>query len=82
MNAEENIDGDRYLDPGTRVQLDSLINGDTRQSELGVVVHCWLDDEIQMYDCYVAFFGAEFPNGKPVDKPYILRFAAASLVTI
>lgn len=69
--------------PGTRVQLDAYVNDDdTITSEFGVVVHCWLDEEIGSFDCYVAFFGNEFPNGKPPEKPYILRYASTSLTVL
>ncbi len=47
----------RLITPGTRVRLDGLVNDDDEPTpEFGVVVHCWLDDEIHMFDCYVAFF--------------------------
>ena len=74
---------DRYIPPGTRVRLDSLVNDDEEvTSEFGVVVHCWLNEEIDMFDCYVAFFGAEFPHGMPSEKPYVLRYGATSLTTL
>jgi hypothetical protein len=65
---------DELLPPGTVVRYDG-----TGKPEYGVVVHCWLDDEICAPDCYVAFFGSERPKGKPTIKPYILRYAASSL---
>ena len=65
-----------YLPPGTPVRYDGLEQGGL---EHGVVIHCWLDDEINAYDCYVAFFGNEEPAGKPAEKPYILRYASTSL---
>lgn len=68
-----------YLSPGTRVRYDGL--GDDRP-EYGVVVHCWMDQEIRAFDCYVAFFGSAEPIGKPDEKPYILRYAAMSLTVI
>ena len=74
---------DRLIPSGTRVRLDSLVNDEGEPTaEFGVVVHCWLDDEIGMFDCYVAFFGPEFPEGKPSEKPYILRYAATSLTVL
>ncbi len=74
---------DRFIQAGTRVRLDSLVNDDDAPtSEFGVVVHCWLDDEIGVFDCYVAFFGAGFPNAKPSEKPYVLRYAATSLTVL
>ena len=50
--------------------------------EFGVVVHCWMDEEIHAYDCYVAFFGAAIPTTKPREKPYVLRYAATSLTVL
>ena len=65
------------LSPGTLVRYD-----DSSEPEYGVVVHRWSDEEIGAADCYVAFFGNETPNGKPPEKPYILRYAATSLVVL
>lgn len=74
---------DAYIAPGTRVRLDSLVNDDdTTTAEFGVVVHCWLSDEIGAFDCYVAFFGEGFPEGEPVEAPYVLRYAATSLTVL
>ncbi|WP_255586815.1 hypothetical protein [Hephaestia mangrovi] len=74
---------DRYLSPGTRVRLDSLVDDDGQPTpEFGIVVHCWLDDGIGMFDCYVAFFGNALPEGKPSEKPYVLRYAATSLMVL
>jgi hypothetical protein len=74
---------DVMIAPGTRVQLDAYVSDDdTITSEFGVVVHCWLDEEIGGFDCYVAFFGNEFPNGKPPEKPYVLRYASTSLTVL
>ena len=67
---------DRYLAPGTRVTLRSLEEG---APEHGVVIHCWGNDEIDAWDCYVAFFGDEMPLREPASKPYVLRYAASSL---
>ena len=64
-----------YLAAGTPVRYDGLEDG----PEYGVVVHCWIDDETEAYDCYVAFFGDEPPFGKPTAKPYVLRYASTSL---
>lgn len=75
--------GDRYLAPGTRVRLDSYLNGgDVLTPEFGVVIHCWFSDEIAVFDCYVAFFGDAFPDGSPTEKPYVLRYAARSLTVL
>lgn len=92
MNAATNEDftmandkrQDRYFAPGTRVRSDAFVDGDDDnvRSEYGVVVHCWPDDEIGMWDCYIAFFGDSLPEGKPADAPYVLRYAAATLVEV
>jgi hypothetical protein len=50
--------------------------------ELGVVIHCWLDQELGEHDCYVAFFGDALPEGQPSEKPYVLRYAARSLTVL
>lgn len=63
-----------YLPPGTRVRYDG-----TGEPEYGIVVHCWINDEIQAYDCSIAFFGEQFPEGAPKYPPYILRYASVSL---
>ena len=74
---------DQLIPPGTRVRLDSLVDEDDDPApEFGVVVHCWLDQEIGMFDCYVAFFGSGFPDGKPPERPYVLRYAATSLTVL
>jgi hypothetical protein len=48
-----------FLPVGTRVRYDGLEEGGP---EFGVIVHCWMNEEIGGYDCYVAFFGNEFPT--------------------
>lgn len=74
---------DRYLEPGTRFRLDSAVFDDDQTTpEFGVVVHCWLDAEIGMFDCYVAFFGSELPVGEPAGSPYVLRYGATSLTVL
>jgi len=70
---------DRYLTPGTRVRLVNHFDG---SSEDGVVIHCWLDTELDVHDCYVAFFGDAIPEGEPHKKPYVLRYAATSLMVL
>lgn len=70
---------DRYLEPGTEVRL---INHGDGSWEDGVVVHCWLSDEIKGHDCYVAFFGESIPAGQPAAKPYVLRYASTSLTVL
>lgn len=78
MNEERSASGP-YLPAGTKVRYDGLEEG---SPEHGIVVHCWLDTEINAHDCYVAFFGKRQPNGKPAEKPYILRYASASLTVM
>jgi hypothetical protein len=68
-----------FLPPGTRVRYDGLVDGGP---EYDVVVHCWIDQEASFYDCYVAFYGAAFPEGAPREKPYVLRYASTSLVVL
>lgn len=69
---------DVYLPPGTRVRRDDLEG----EPEFGIVIHCWLSDEIGGYDCHVAFYGDGLPAGKPEDKPYVLRYASTSLTVL
>lgn len=78
MNDDQNTSGP-YLPPGTEVRYDGLHEGGP---EYGTVIHCWLDDEIGAHDCYVAFFGDKQPMGKPIEKPYILRYASTLLTVI
>jgi hypothetical protein len=59
-----------------------LNSGQPDGPEYGVVIHCWDDDDIQAWDCYVGFFGSTFPTGKPNEKPYVLRYAVTSLDVI
>jgi hypothetical protein len=66
----------RYLPAGTPVRYDGCEEGGP---EYGVVVHCWLDEQIGSYDCYVAFFGDQQPTGMPTEKPYVLRYSAGCL---
>jgi hypothetical protein len=70
---------DRHLQPGTRVRLANQVDGSW---EDGVVVHCWLSDEIGVHDCYIAFFGEAIPVGQPTAKPYVLRYASTSLTVL
>lgn len=66
-----------YHPPGTVVRLDG-----GGRPEYGVVVHCWIDQEIRAYDCYVAFFGHELPTGKPTRIPYVLRYPSMHLTPL
>ncbi|MEM7011587.1 MAG: hypothetical protein AAF585_08905 [Verrucomicrobiota bacterium] len=56
--------------PGSLVRLIST-------GEIGRIVYLWDDDGVT--DCYVAFFGDSYPDGKPSEKPYVLRYYASSL---
>jgi len=50
--------------------------------ECGVVVYAWLNEDVGgLEDCYVVFFGREFPKAgsPPAELPYVLRYAATSL---
>ena len=47
--------------------------------EVGIVVHLWVDPETGAEDAYVAFFGQNFPMGKPAEVPYVLRYFLSSL---
>lgn len=77
------LHGMRYLAPGTRVRLESGLNdAGENVPEYGMVVHCWRDDKVDGYDCYVAFFGGDFPTSKPCEKPYILRYYSSTLATV
>ncbi len=69
-----------YIPPGTRVRYDGF--GEEYGPEYGVVVHCWFDDEIHGYDCYIAFFGDQQPTGKPTRMPYVLRYASSSVTVL
>lgn len=69
----------RYLKPGTLVRR---VNHPGDSWEDGVVVHCWLDGELGIFDCYVAFFDSAIPDGKPPEKSYVLRYASTSLTEI
>jgi len=69
---------DIYLPPGTRVRRDDVEGS----AEFGVVIHCWLSEEICAHDCYVAFFGDALPEGRPNEKPYVLRYASVSLTVV
>ena len=63
----------RRLRPGDKVVLEST-------DECGIVVHSWpLNGTDQ--DCYVAFFGDQFPSRDsfPTSKPYVLRYYSRSL---
>jgi hypothetical protein len=69
---------ERYLSPGTYVRYDGMEDG----PEFGVVIHCWHNEQILGYDCYVAFFGSAIPKEDISEDLYILRFAATSLTIV
>lgn len=76
------VRANRYIPPGTPVRLDNVVNceDDSVHSEYGVVVHCWFEEEIDGWDCYITFFGKKPPTtGKPDELPYVLRYSAQSL---
>lgn len=61
--------------PGSKVKLVST-------GEVGVVVHSWENEELCAIDYHVAFYGAEFPAGKPKEPPYVLRYLGSSLESV
>lgn len=76
--AEHEVGGDRFIAPGTSVRIDWMDENGKPAPEFGVIVHCWLDDEIGVFDCYMASFGDELPTERPEERPTILRYTAAS----
>jgi hypothetical protein len=77
--STDDVRPDRFIAPGTPVRL--TCHGKEGHED-GVVVHCWWDEEIASYDCYVAFFGDRIPAGRPSQIPYVLRYASVSLSEI
>ncbi len=73
---------DVSLPVGTKVRFDSSNETGANPSEYGVVIHCWRDEELQIWDCLIAFFGSGFPDGLPEEKPYILRYASMQLLVL
>ncbi len=72
---------DGAFSPGDRVLHDVDEAGVTVQ-ECGIVVHVWAADDLGgLEECYVAFFGPEFPQPgrRPAQPPHVLRYAASSL---
>ena len=49
------------------------------EAEVGIIVHIWRDTETGLDDAYVAFFGEDFPDGRPATKPYLLRYFLSGL---
>ncbi len=70
------------LKAGTRVQREYKDEQGTLHRECGIVVHVWTDPETGEQDAYIAFFGSEFPEGKPDGKPYVLRYFASGLEVV
>ncbi len=50
--------------------------------ECGIVVSSWHDEQLDIEDYYVAFFGESFPIGKPEVIPYVLRYSQISLEAV
>ena len=70
--------GPRYQ-AGDRVVLRREDEDGVVSEEKGVVVCTWLIDQ-GVYDCYVAFFGTEWPEpDQNPPKPYVLRYYDTSL---
>jgi hypothetical protein len=76
--SDQPITEDRHLPPGTRVRLEGHRDDGVR--EHGIVVACWQDNELSGHDCYVAYFENEWPSGKPVNRPGIVRIGARFLI--
>lgn len=64
-----------YIAPGTPVRLNA-------SGEEGFVLHCWMNDEIQGWDCYVALFSGSRPDWRTDERPNVLRYASTSLTTL
>ncbi len=58
--------------PGCKVRLIST-------GEVGVVIHSWMNQEMNVVDYHVAFYGNEFPHDVPDAPPYVLRYFGTSL---
>jgi len=58
-----------------------VFEDDENFSEVGIIVHAWIDPELDAIDCYVAFFGEVWPKlgEKPNDIPYVLKYLLSSL---
>jgi hypothetical protein len=69
--------GDRFIEPGTRVRRDALMNGE-QYSEWGTVLECWWEDEIGAYDCRIAFDTNTSDEPDP-NPPLVFRYAAVGL---
>jgi len=60
---------------GRKVRLDD-------SGEVGIIIHTWWDEVGDTLDCYIAFFGDHFPEGKPQRIPYVLRYWVAGLTLL
>ncbi len=69
-------DSDKYLPAGTKVIYDG-----TGEEECGIVVNCWWDEFLEVWDCHIAFFGLEFPekNKRSKELPYVLNYSTVTL---
>jgi uncharacterized small protein (DUF1192 family) len=77
--AEQNC----YLKPGTPVRLAVLTSEDALlEPEVGVVVHCWHQADLERYFCIVAFFGRDFPEGAPIKEPHLVTHSSTSLAVL
>ena len=59
---------------GSKVKRRGSDGDGTVGTEVGIVVHIWRDQKTELNDAYIAFFGSDFPDGRPEKKPYILRY--------
>ena len=63
------------------IRCDSDAGDDKSSCEVGIIVHAWIDPDLEATDCYVAFFGNTWPlpGEKPNQIPYVLRYFLSSL---
>ena len=72
---------EKKINVGQKVRL----SHDGEQDEYGIVIYTWINPNIGMSkDCYVAFWGREIPDFESSEliEPYVLRYAATSLMPI
>ena len=67
---------------GIRVRHEITGMDDSIEFEYGTIVQTWWDDDMHGVDTYVAFYGSELPNGKPKQRPGILRYLIGSLTPV
>ena len=83
MDVLRGAEKDRFLCPGTLVRLSINVNDcDKLEPEYGTVIHCWTDSNCGKFDCLIAFWGEVFPQGRPMENPYICIYAATSLAEV